>query len=154
MRPSSRLLATAARYLTPHAPTGIAGLKTHPAPRSALIYFYSKTLEKLGEFPASSAYRKATEALTKQRLAVVESVKPEGYEAWVEKVKALTTDEHLTEIYGTKVDDIVKKAHLYNLQFGEYADEDASPQKDWEGSEHEEIHDMKWTPEPPLSAEQ
>lgn len=86
MRASLRLLANA-KYLTPGAPTGLTGLFTHPAPRSALVYLYSATLDKLAGLPKESVYRTATEALTKQRLAIVESVKPEGFEAWQARVQ-------------------------------------------------------------------
>jgi len=89
MRVTLRLLAAVkpARYLTPNTPTGLTGLFTHPAPRSALLYLYSSTLDKLGQLPEDSVYRKATEALTKQRLEIVEAVKPEGFEAWQQRVR-------------------------------------------------------------------
>ena len=92
MRASLRLLANA-KYLTPGAPTGLTGLFTHPAPRSALVYLYSATLDKLATLPKESVYRTATEALTKQRLAIVESVKPEGFEQWQQRVNKVV-EEH------------------------------------------------------------
>ncbi|MCJ1244941.1 hypothetical protein MMC30_002142 [Trapelia coarctata] len=84
MRSTLRLLATVkpARYLEAGNPTGLTGLFTHPAPRSTLIYLYSRTLDKLKAFPDHSAYRTATEALTKHRLQIVESIKPAGYDEW------------------------------------------------------------------------
>lgn len=84
MRPTIRLLA---KFLEPGTPTGLAGLPTHPAPRSTLIYLYSSTLNKLNQIPDHSPYRQATEALTKQRLAAVEATKPEGFDAWMDKVR-------------------------------------------------------------------
>lgn len=90
MRSTSRLLATvksARKYLEPNTPTGLTGLSTHPAPRPALIYTYRQTLKKLGQIPKSSVYRQSTEALTKQRLEIVEAQKPEGYEKWLERVR-------------------------------------------------------------------
>ncbi|KKK22121.1 hypothetical protein P175DRAFT_0502820 [Aspergillus ochraceoroseus IBT 24754] len=89
MRSTLRLLANVkpARYLEPFAPTGLTGLNTHPSPRPTLIYLYRSTLEKLKSFPESSAYRQSTEALTRHRLQVVESTKPPGFEAWLERVK-------------------------------------------------------------------
>ncbi|KAE8151273.1 ETC complex I subunit conserved region-domain-containing protein [Aspergillus avenaceus] len=89
MRSTFRLLANvkSARYLEPFAPTGITGLVTHPSPRSTLIYLYTNTLQKLKAFPESSVYRQSTEALTRQRLQIVEATKPPGYEAWLERVK-------------------------------------------------------------------
>jgi ETC complex I subunit conserved region len=90
MRSSARLFATvksASKYLEPHTPTGLTGLSTHPAPRPALIYTYRKILSKLTQIPPSSVYRQSAEALTKQRLKIVEETVPEGFDAWVERVK-------------------------------------------------------------------
>ena len=90
MRATSRLLATvksATKYLEAHTPTGLTGLSTHPSPRPALIYTYRQTLKKLNQLPKSSVYRQSAEAVTKHRLEVVESVKPEGYEQWMERVR-------------------------------------------------------------------
>lgn len=88
MRPAFRLLAAVRqatptpRTLVPNAPTGLTGLRTHPSPRSTLIYLYSNILSKLEQMPEHSVYRQATTAITKQRLAIVEAVKPEGYDSW------------------------------------------------------------------------
>jgi NADH dehydrogenase (ubiquinone) 1 alpha subcomplex subunit 5 len=94
MRAASRLLAavsqpssSAARVLEPGTPTGLTGLLTHPAPRSTLLYLYSSTLSKLQRMPDSSVYRRATEALTKQRMAIIERVKPPGFDAWEDDMK-------------------------------------------------------------------
>ncbi|OAL32590.1 hypothetical protein AYO20_07900 [Fonsecaea nubica] len=90
MRATSRLFATvksASKYLEPNTPTGLTGLTTHPSPRPALIYTYRQTLNKLAQLPKSSVYRQSTEALTKQRLEIIESVKPEGYEQWLQRVR-------------------------------------------------------------------
>lgn len=94
MRATLRLLASVkpAKYLEPGAPTGLTGVFTHPAPRSALIYLYSSTLEKLKKLPQESVYRTATEALTKQRLQIVESVVPEGFAEWQAKVKKVVDE--------------------------------------------------------------
>jgi NADH dehydrogenase (ubiquinone) 1 alpha subcomplex subunit 5 len=92
MRAATRLLARVKpqRLLEPGNPTGLTGLFTHPAPRSTLIYYYNSTLDKLKQIPESSVYRQSTEALTKHRLAIVESVKPEGYDAWEQRM-----DKHI-----------------------------------------------------------
>ena len=89
MRATIRMLASVkpARYLEAGNPTGLTGLLTHPAPRSALIYLYSSTLDKLKAFPESSVYRQSVEALTRHRLKVVESFKPEGYDAWAKRAQ-------------------------------------------------------------------
>jgi NADH dehydrogenase (ubiquinone) 1 alpha subcomplex subunit 5 len=101
MRGTSRLLASlkSARYLEPGTPTGLTGLFTHSAPRSTLIYLYSSTLDKLKQFPESSVYRQSTEALTKHRLNIVNSVVPEGYEEWSAKAKKIVA-EH-PEVFNT-----------------------------------------------------
>ncbi|KAG5302219.1 NADH-ubiquinone oxidoreductase [Histoplasma ohiense] len=89
MRSSLRLLAKvkSARYLQPHAPTGLTGLTTHPRPRQALLILYTTTLNKLQNIPESSVYRQATEALTKHRLKIIESTKPPGYDKWQQEVQ-------------------------------------------------------------------
>lgn len=91
MRAAFRLLANVPpqRFLEPGAPTGLTGLFTHATPRSTLMYVYHTTLEKLKAFPESSVYRQSTEALTKHRLQIIESAKPEGLEAWQERVRNL-----------------------------------------------------------------
>ena len=90
MRPALRLLAAVkpvGRVLEPGAPTGLTGLLTHPAPRSTLIYLYSKTLDRLKQFPESSVYRQSTEALTRHRLNIVERIEPAGLKEWAERAQ-------------------------------------------------------------------
>ena len=90
MRATSRLLATvksASKYLEANTPTGLTGLTTHPSPRPALVYTYRQTLKKLSQIPKGSVYRQSVEAITQQRLSIVESTKPEGYEQWLERVR-------------------------------------------------------------------
>ena len=93
MRTAPRLLAAIKpdQYLTPGNPTGLCGLFTHPSPRSTLIATYSATLSKLRSLPEHSVYRKSVEAITRHRLSIIESVKPNGYEEWAarasEKIK-------------------------------------------------------------------
>ncbi|KAF2662660.1 hypothetical protein K491DRAFT_700395 [Lophiostoma macrostomum CBS 122681] len=95
MRAVSRLLAAVkpAQYLEAGAPTGLTGLITHPSPRSSLLYLYHSTLDKLKELPESSIYRQSTEALTKHRLKIVDSVKPKGFEEWQQYVKMQVADD-------------------------------------------------------------
>ena len=93
MRATLRFLAAVkpGRYLEAGNPTGLTGLSNHPAPRSTLLYLYGSTLDKLKSFPEHSVYRKSAEAMTKHRMAIIESIKPEGYNEWekraAEKVK-------------------------------------------------------------------
>jgi NADH dehydrogenase (ubiquinone) 1 alpha subcomplex subunit 5 len=100
MRSSARLLAAAARFLEPGAPTGLTGLFTHPAPRSTLVYLYSSTLERLKALPESSVYRQSTEALTRHRLKIVESVEPAGYAEWQERAKKQLAEQSFTQENG------------------------------------------------------
>lgn len=85
-----RLLANVkpGRFLEAGTPTGLTGLFTHEAPRSALIYIYTSTLEKLKALPETSVYRQSAESLTNHRLNIVEAVKPPGWEEWAERAKA------------------------------------------------------------------
>ncbi|KAI9714679.1 MAG: hypothetical protein M1812_006344 [Candelaria pacifica] len=89
MRATTRLFARVklGRFLEPNTPTGLTGLFTHPAPRSQLIYLYSSTLDKLKALPESSVYRQSAESLTRHRLKIIESVKPEGLAEWSERAK-------------------------------------------------------------------
>lgn len=101
MRRTLRQLAATkpSRYLEAGAPTGLTGLFTHPAPRPALLYLYSSTLDKLKQYPESSLYRQSTEAVTNHRLSIVNSVVPEGYAEWAERAKKLLA-EH-PEVFNT-----------------------------------------------------
>lgn len=89
MRSTFRLLANVkpGRYLEPFVPTGLTGLNTHPSPRPTLIYLYQSALQKLKNFPESSVYRQSTEALTRHRLQIIESTKPPGFDAWLERAR-------------------------------------------------------------------
>jgi NADH dehydrogenase (ubiquinone) 1 alpha subcomplex subunit 5 len=86
MRPTTRLLA---RYLEAGTPTGLTGLWTHSTPRSTLLYLYGTTLNKLQSIPETSVYRQSVEAVTKQRMSIVEAAVPPGYDEWAAKAKAL-----------------------------------------------------------------
>ncbi|KAL6711034.1 hypothetical protein ACN47E_006909 [Coniothyrium glycines] len=94
MRAAARLLASVkpGQLLEAGNPTGLTGLLTHPSPRSALIYHYTSTLDKLKQIPESSVYRQSTEALTKHRLAIIEQSKPKGWDEWQQKL-SLQVDE-------------------------------------------------------------
>ncbi|KAI1110789.1 ETC complex I subunit conserved region-domain-containing protein [Nemania sp. NC0429] len=91
MRRTLRLLANVkpARYLEAGNPTGLTGLFTHSSPRSTLLYVYSRTLEKLQQFPESSLYRKSVEAQTKHRMAIVEAAEPPGYSEWAQRAQKI-----------------------------------------------------------------
>ncbi|KAL9617392.1 MAG: hypothetical protein Q9160_007796 [Pyrenula sp. 1 TL-2023] len=90
MRSTLRLLASAkSAHLTPYAPTGLAGLDTHPSPRAALHTLYDKTLNGLQQLPESSVYRQSCEAITLRRLQSVLHTKPAGYDEWNERVKSI-----------------------------------------------------------------
>ena len=89
MRHTLRLLAEVkpGRYLEAGNPTGLTGLFTHPAPRTALLYTYATILNKLQDLPDYSVYRQSTEALTKHRMNIIHSIKPKGYDEWAAKAK-------------------------------------------------------------------
>jgi len=87
MRPALRLFAVVRGTVGPGTPTGLTGLLTHPAPRSTLMYLYSTTLTKLQQIPESSVYRQSVEALTKKRLAIVESQTAPGHYAWLDSMR-------------------------------------------------------------------
>lgn len=89
MRAAARLLASVrkGKYLEAGAPTGLTGLNTHPSPRSALLFHYNATLDKLKQIPESSVYRQSTEALTRHRLKVIEETKPAGWDNWMHRVQ-------------------------------------------------------------------
>ena len=87
MRVTLRLLADVkpGRYLRPGHPTGLTGLFNHPSPRSTLIYLYGSTLQKLEAFPEHSVYRQSAEAITKHRMQIIKSIKPQGYDEWAQR---------------------------------------------------------------------
>jgi len=93
MRRTYRLLAsvkpTASQFLEPGAPTGLTGLRTHPSPRSTLVFLYRGTLDKLQALPEHSVYRQSTEAVTRHRLAAVEAAEPAGYADWLARATQL-----------------------------------------------------------------
>ncbi|KAL4797152.1 ETC complex I subunit conserved region-domain-containing protein [Aspergillus venezuelensis] len=183
MRSTFRLLASVkpARYLEPFAPTGLTGLNTHPSPRPTLIYLYQSTLEKLKSFPESSAYRQSTETLTRHRLQIVESTKPPGFDAWLERVKQTVGAEperfaSLRQADGTYVG-AQRRDHSDNVRGREWDGEGVTPttegpartpeqQARWEAELEEattgavdaesDFHTqhMKWENEPALTAEQ
>lgn len=80
------------RYLVAGSPTGLTGLYTHSSPRSTLLYLYSRTLEKLQQFPESSLYRQSIEALTNHRMSIVEAANPPGYEEWATKARKIAEE--------------------------------------------------------------
>jgi NADH dehydrogenase (ubiquinone) 1 alpha subcomplex subunit 5 len=54
-------------------PTGITGVRHHAQPRQQLIGVYNATLDSLKDIPEHAVYRQSVEALTKDRLKIVES---------------------------------------------------------------------------------
>ena len=89
MRAASRLLTSVkpGQFLEAGSPTGLTGLLTHNSPRSALLYLYNSTLDKLQHVPESSVYRQSTEALTRHRLKIIEAAKPPGWDEWSAKIQ-------------------------------------------------------------------
>lgn len=124
MRNTSRLCAEVSKYLEAGRPTGLTGIYTHPSPRAALLHKYHTTLDKLSQFPSSSIYRQSTEALTKHRLSIIESVRPAGIEAWHSRIQPIIDSHpHAFKKIATQKDK--KRFELvYNLpKFGVYPKE-------------------------------
>ncbi|CAI7613336.1 hypothetical protein PCG10_004626 [Penicillium crustosum] len=184
MRSTLRLLANVKpRYLEPFAPTGLTGLFTHPSPRPTLIYLYSTTLQKLQAFPESSAYRQSVEALTRHRLQVIESQKPAGFDAWLERVRKAVGSEperfakvqradgsytHAAaqqkdgsdnvrgeEWDGEGLSATTEGPHRTPQQEAEWAKIMNEASETTDKAEHDFYHqDMKWESEPALDADQ
>lgn len=180
MRPAIRLLASVkSQFLESGSPTGLTGLFTHPTPRGALSYLYNSTLDKLKQIPESSVYRQSTEALIKHRLSIVDSIKPEGYEAWHERVKKQIEEQRGTA--GANVDAgtpsyfgnqyFVARRQLGEGEVAEEPEADEIQEPPLEGTRSEEERakhrekierevqsrtsgQMEIEPEPPLSKEQ
>ncbi|KAL9128551.1 MAG: hypothetical protein Q9217_002784 [Psora testacea] len=181
MRATFRLLANVkprtGRYLEPGNPTGLTGLFTHPSPRSTLLYLYGSTLDKLKSLPEHSVYRQSTEALTKHRMGIVESIKPAGWEEWSKR--ATEKVEKHPEIFRPG-----KSRHLYGEAGGgvfvETQDQqDDDEDREWDGEQNaatlegtrdsdegrmnssmatrakpDQGDPVRWEPEPPLEASQ
>jgi len=132
MRAASRLLAAVTqsthRVLEPGAPTGLTGLRTHPTPRSTLIYHYSNTLSKLQKVPEDSVYRQATEALTKKRLAIIESVKPPGFDRWNDQMQYRLTELGIAEGELTYEDRVFVRAQMWEKE-----KDLRDPSAEWDG---------------------
>jgi len=80
-------------------PTGITGLHPHPTPRNQLLESYRATLQTISEMPEHSVYRQSVEALTKERLAIVEATEDTKEmetrlgQGLIEEVIAMARDE-------------------------------------------------------------
>ncbi|BGO88598.1 hypothetical protein NBRC10512_002688 [Rhodotorula toruloides] len=68
--------------------TGITGLAVHPDPLHALRATYTSTLKVLEQVPASAVYRQSAEAITRERLAVVEQAGEGNTEEQIEQVES------------------------------------------------------------------
>lgn len=179
MRVATRLLASVkpGQFLEAGAPTGLTGLVTHPSPRSTLIYLYSSTLDKLKQIPESSVYRQSTEALTKHRLQIIQAVKPEGLDAWQQKIDYEVGEnpdvfEVVETSMGRRIRQVGKKAFDERTKAAEWDGEVREPNKEGirgiaeRGHQHRklagekgyspelEFKETKLEPEPQLTAEQ
>lgn len=169
MKNTLRLLAVVkpGRYLEAGNPTGLTGLFTHPAPRSTLLYTYGAILDKLKAFPEHSVYRQSTEALTKHRMKIIESIKPEGYDEW--KKRATEKIEKYPEAFqpgGHYAHQSVGGQEFVTIQEQRDEDEDEEvPSLDstYRPAEvalfnrvgrSEYMKAVTWEPEPPLEASQ
>ncbi|KAL8792298.1 MAG: hypothetical protein Q9195_005089 [Heterodermia aff. obscurata] len=174
MRAALKLLANVkpGRFLEANNPTGLTGLFTHPSPRSTLLALYSEALDRLETLPEHSVYRQSTEAITRHRLSIVDSVKPEGYEGWIkasrEKIEAHPeVFQHLasTDVNKSMPGDVI----AFPTDFLPETDE---REVEWDGERTEDDNaslptpdpnkpslgagsgNVSWEPEPPLEATQ
>jgi len=164
MRPALRLLQSAtSKQLIAFANTGITGLGNHPRPRSTLLTVYNKTLEALSKLPKESAYRSATESLTRHRLQIVEAVKPEGYEAFLKELETAgqpaptyNEDLHKTNISARDVFEFWSQNEGYRKEDlrDQFAQSLTPPSSEWRvnldatlGPEVEEIREPNLSPE-------
>lgn len=171
MRPTLRFFAAVkpGRFLEPGNPTGLTGLFTHPAPRSTLLFLYGSTLDKLKAVPEHSVYRQSTEALTKHRMHIIESIKPEGYEEWAKKAAEKLAKHpeafqpggnYKLQIAGgqnfvTKEDNAYEDQEFTSLEGPRSAEEKAAETKMLKRGRRVDYSDtVKWEPEPPLDASQ
>ena len=174
MRVTLRLLADvkAGRYLRPGHPTGLTGLFNHPSPRSTLIYLYGSTLNKLENFPEHSVYRQSAEAITKHRMQIIKSIKPEGYDEWATKAIKTLRDypeafmpggRYVFESFGGEPYISLRKTSQYeteNANENENENEESTSSEEIEppAGEPGEMTEMQeipgWESEPPLEASQ
>lgn len=179
MRTATRLLASvkSGRFLEPGNPTGLTGLITHPTPRSTLIAIYGATLDKLKQIPEHSVYRQSVEAITRHRLNAIESVKPKGYDEWVQRAEEkVRNNPDAFRSFGPSV-----SVHMVNAAMvaNTYSEEEDEREVEWDGESTtpslegvrtlderayqknlaQEIPStgsevVGWEPEPPLEASQ
>lgn len=174
MRATLRLLASVkpGRYLEAGNPTGLTGLFNHAAPRSTLLYIYGSTLDKLQALPEHSVYRQSTEALTKHRMNIMQSIKPEGYNEWAEKAKEKVEQHPEAFKPGGKqtarmaagqlyvetdedMDDNDEKEEWTSLEGSRSAEEKAAETRLLKkGRRVDYSETIEWEPEPPLEASQ
>ena len=171
MRATLRLLADVkpGRYLRPGHPTGLTGLFNHPSTRSTLIYLYGSTLQKLEAFPEHSVYRQSAEAITKHRMQIIKSIKPQGYDEWAQRASETLNKypeafspggRYLHEVVGgepyvslrTTRYEIENENENENEESTSIVGEEASDREPGESTDMREV--PGWESEPPLEASQ
>ena len=164
-----------ARYLEPNTPTGITGLFTHSSPRATLLYLYTTTLDKLKAVPEHSIYRQSVEALTKQRLSIVEQAVPPGYAEWAKTAQKLVADhpeqfnaldDASSSVSGAAAAKIERDGQVFIVR--DVVTEVDIREQEWDGevdtgsgveglAQQKDLNDtrhVKWEPEPQLTADQ
>lgn len=164
-----------ARYLEPNTPTGITGLLTHSSPRATLLYLYTTTLDKLKAIPEHSVYRQSVEAVTKQRLSIVEQAVPPGYAEWAQTARKLVadhpdqfeaTDVASGSVNGAAAAKIERDGKIFVVR--DVAGEVDIREQEWDGevnpgsgaeglAHQKDLNDSRqvtWQPEPQLTADQ
>lgn len=164
-----------ARYLEPKAPTGITGLVTHSSPRATLLYLYTTTLDKLKAVPEHSLYRQSVEAVTKHRMSIVEQAVAPGYAEWAQRARKLVADhpdqfnvreEASGSVDGASAARIERDGQVFIVR--DIAEEVDPRDQEWDGEINTgtgpeglaqqkdllESRNLKWEPEPQLTADQ
>lgn len=172
MRSALRLLAAVkpGRYLEAGNPTGLTGLFNHPAPRPTLLYIYGSILHRLKAFPEHSVYRQSAEALTKHRIKIIESIKPEGYEEWAKRAAQIVQQNPEAFQPGNRHQYMQAGGESYvTIEGKEYGDQESTSSEGGSRTQEEIAPEMrlpetgrrkdytdtvKWEPEPALEASQ
>ncbi|GJN92143.1 hypothetical protein Rhopal_005173-T1 [Rhodotorula paludigena] len=133
-RATRRLLAAVPQTAAKETPslrtklsTGITGLAVHPEPLSALKHNYGSLLALLEQAPKASVYRQSAEAITRERLAVVERAGSEGTEAQIEQVEQQIGAGLVEELVDQSLDELKLAGKMLEWKAWEELEEAPAP---------------------------